>query len=177
MTTWKRSVGWTWIFAASTGLGKAVGFNVGGPHGPGLIVSHHGRARLRSDHWQLWFRQINSQTGYARKHLQCTPHPTLMHTLFIHHTWQQESKINYFFFVLFELPIHWSVGSCSYLSDNKLGEKEVWFFCFIVSIRQSCWLNKKYFKCKYNKISHKYYTFRILFWPFVQGTAIAPNNT
>lgn len=80
--TWKQSMGRTQIHAASTGLGEAVGFTVGGPHGPGLIVSHHGRARLRSDHRQLWFRRFNSQTGYARKHLQSTPHPglTLMHT-------------------------------------------------------------------------------------------------
>lgn len=45
MTTWKWFAGWTWITAASTGLGKAVGFTVGGPHGPGLIVSHHSRSQ------------------------------------------------------------------------------------------------------------------------------------
>lgn len=59
------------ILVASTGVGKAAGFTVGGLHGPGLIVSHHSRAR--SDHRQLWFRQFNSQTGYARKHLQHSP--------------------------------------------------------------------------------------------------------
>lgn len=102
MTTWVWAVGWTWILAASTGLGRDVGFTVGGPHGPGLIVSHHRRASLRSDHRQLWFRQFNSQTGYARKHLQCTLRPTLTHMhkhtlLFIHHTWPQENRTNFFF--------------------------------------------------------------------------------
>lgn len=39
--------------AAATQMEKTEGFTVGGPHGPGLIVSHHSQARLSSDHRQL----------------------------------------------------------------------------------------------------------------------------
>lgn len=65
------------------------------PEDPGLILSHQNGARLRSDHRQLWFRRFSSPTGFARKHLDCTPHPstltrTYMRTQFISHTWPRE---------------------------------------------------------------------------------------
>lgn len=81
MTTWKWSVGWTRILSASIELGRAVGFTVGGPHGPGLIVSHHCRARLRSDHRHLI--QAVQQPNRVCQETQHTPHSTFthMHTL------------------------------------------------------------------------------------------------
>ena len=135
MTTWKRSVGWTWILAASTGLGKAVGFTVGGPHGPRLIVSHHSRARLRSDHRQLWFRLFNSQTGYARKHLQCTPHPTLTfmntHTT-LHPSYMTTREYNEILFLYAIWVSCQSTGQLVVVGKSVTMKSVV--FCLIVSI-------------------------------------------
>lgn len=168
MTTWKWSVGWTWAFFASTGLGKAVGFTVGGPHGPGLIVSHHSRARLKSDHRQLWFRRFNSQIGYARKHLQCTPRPILAHIAHtLHPSYMTTREYKEFLFLRTIWAGCQSTGSCSYLSDGWCRGQHP---CYVMLGEQSVIEKVSQTFCNDKKISHMY--LMIFFLSFLQPISI-----